>query len=166
MERTAEISPCERFRYRLGRRWAKTGQALVFIMLNPSTADAYKDDKTITRCIGFAKDHGFCAIQVVNLYAYRATKPHDLRAAGFPIGDENNRHIVEVCTDTIAGAVCLAWGNNAANLPRTTEVLSLLRIHRVQPMVLATSQLGIPRHPLMLPRDTRLKPFIEGLIKY
>ena len=157
MQKTATISDCQRYRYRLGRRW-DAGKVLVFVMLNPSTADAELDDRTIRRCIGFARSHGFGAIEVVNLYAYRATKPRDLKTAGYPVGPENDRHIAEVCTGGLVGAVCLAWGDNAAGLARTGEVLALLHAIDVQPMALELSQRGIPRHPLMLHSDSRLAP--------
>lgn len=158
MQKTATISDCQRYRYRLGRRW-DGGKVLVFVMLNPSTADAELDDRTIRRCIGFARSHVFGAIEVVNLYAYRATKPLDLKTAGYPVGPENDRHIAEVCAGDPVGAVCLAWGDNAAGLARAGEVLALLRENGVQPMALELSQRGIPRHPLMLRSDSRLAPF-------
>src|SRR5437868_12651695 len=71
---SAVISPCGKFRYRLTRQWGE-GAALPFVMLNPSTADAEQDDPTIRKCVGFAKRMGYDGIEVVNLYAYRATKP-------------------------------------------------------------------------------------------
>ena len=80
MNRAAIISPCGQFRYWLRRQWGGDG-TLLYVMLNPSTADADVDDATVRRCIRFARDHGFGAMEVVNLFAHRATKPADLRAA-------------------------------------------------------------------------------------
>jgi hypothetical protein len=82
--RTALFSRDRRFRYRLGRRWVE-GAAVCFVLLNPSTADEMQDDATVRRCIAFAKAHGFDALEVVNLYAYIATDPADLRRAGYPV---------------------------------------------------------------------------------
>jgi hypothetical protein len=156
MIRTATISPCGQFRYRLGRRWG-SGLTLLFVMLNPSTADADQDDPTIRRCIGFAQSHGCDGIEVVNLYAYRATKPADLKRAGYPVGPENDGHISAAACD--AGAICVAWGANAANLSRPAEVLRLLRGGGHQIMALDHTAHGIPRHPLMLQSCCRLIPF-------
>lgn len=160
---TAIISDCGKFRYRLGRRWAEGGKALVFVMLNPSTADAEQDDATIRRCIRFAKAHDYNALEVVNLYAYRATKPADLRKAGYPVGTENDRHIAEVAG--AAGAVCVAWGVNVAGLERPQIVLPML--YRLGPpvMCLQITRSGYPSHPLMLPSSCRLQPFSANAIQ-
>lgn len=89
------------FRYTLWREWdvdSLTGcaddlphghQFAQFIGLNPSTADETRDDPTIRRCIGFAKLWGYGALCMTNLFAFRATKPRDMRQAADPIGPEN-----------------------------------------------------------------------------
>src|SRR5437870_4841901 len=109
---SAVISPCGKFRYRLTRQWGE-GAALPFVMLNPSTADAEQDDPTIRKCVGFAKRMGYDGIEVVNLYAYRATKPADLKKAGYPRGPENDRHIEAALVESHANSVICAWGVNA-----------------------------------------------------
>jgi hypothetical protein len=80
MERSATISPCRMFRYALWRRWG-SGPYAMFIGLNPSTADEQNDDPTIRRCIGFAQSWGYDALCMANLFAYRATKPTDMKNA-------------------------------------------------------------------------------------
>ena len=160
---SAVISECGKFRYRLGRRWDATCEVLAYVMLNPSTADAEQDDATIRRCIGFAKAHGFGGIEVVNLYAYRATKPADLRKAGYPVGPENDAHIESVARH--AGTVCVAWGSNVAGLERPQIVLPMLRNLGVQPMCLNITKSGFPSHPLMLPATCRLMPFTAEAIQ-
>jgi hypothetical protein len=57
-----------------------------FVLLNPSTADETREDPTVRRCIGFARSLGYGALEVVNLYAYVATDPAELRRAGYPWG--------------------------------------------------------------------------------
>src|SRR5688500_11357729 len=96
-----------RYRYRLWRRWGDGG-AVAFVMLNPSTADAERDDPTIRRCGGFARAWGFGSMVVVNLFALRSSDPQRLRRARDPVGRENDRHIIDV-TGT-SDAVVLAWG--------------------------------------------------------
>lgn len=147
MIKTAEISECGQYRYRLSRRWGD-GKALAFIMLNPSTADANIDDASIRKCIGFAKINGFNAIDVVNLFAYRATKPSDLKAAGYPVGDQNDSHISD-CIET-AGKVVMAWGMNAHGRTRVDEVVALIKAKNIKPYYLKLTTSNVPSHPLML----------------
>lgn len=156
MERTALLSPCGRFRYRLGRRWGD-GRALLFVMLNPSTADAEEDDATIRRCIKFAQAHDFAALEVVNLFAFRATDPKDLRRAFYPVGPENDAHIEAAASE--AAAICVAWGANVAGLERPQVVLPLLRAAGKPLQCLRITRSGYPQHPLMLASGCRLLPF-------
>lgn len=158
IEKTAVISECRRYRYRLGRRWSDR-PLLVFVMLNPSTADAAVDDPTIRRCIHFAKAHDFGGIDVVNLYAFRATHPRDLKSAAYPIGSENDWHIRNAARR--GSAVCLAWGAFVANVAddRPEAVLRILRDLGIQPQCLHITRSGYPGHPLMLPNTARLAPF-------
>lgn len=160
LEGGAIMSPCGLFRYRLWRRWSSNVKPLAFIMLNPSTADSNADDPTIRKCIGFAKRIGHGAIEVVNLYAFRATKPADLRAAGWPKGPENDRHILDACRG--AAKVICAWGSHARGMERPERVLAMLRADRVQVTALAVTDDGIPRHPLMLPYSCSPREFPFG----
>jgi hypothetical protein len=158
MKRYAVISECGRFRYRLWRKWG-CGSPLLFVMLNPSTADATIDDATIRRCLRFAEAHNFGELEVVNLFAYRATDPLALRHAGYPVGPDNDDHIREAARDS--AAVCVAWGAHATGLVRPREVLDLLRaiVHPTRLYCLRTTRSGYPQHPLMLPSSCRLVPF-------
>src|SRR5215217_1316798 len=81
--RGAEISACGKNRYKLWRLWDFSKPYCLFIMHNPSTADADQDDPTIRRCIAFAKSWGYGGIYVGNLIPYRATNPKDLIIAGW-----------------------------------------------------------------------------------
>ena len=90
MQKDADISPCKKYRYRLRRTWDER-PPLPFVMLNPSRADAEKDDKTITRCIDFAMREGAGGIIVVNLYALREPHPPRLKEAEDPFGPEQQR---------------------------------------------------------------------------
>lgn len=85
-ECAAGLSPCGLYRFWLTRCWAPAKPCALFIMLNPSTADHEQDDATIRKCIGFARRWGMGSIRVANLFAYRATKPDDLKRADNPIG--------------------------------------------------------------------------------
>lgn len=156
MQKSALFSACNSYRYRLSRRWSD-GAVLLFVMLNPSTADAEHDDPTIRRCIRFAQAEGFGALEVVNLFAFRATDPKDLRRSGYLVGPDNDRHIEEAAA--AAAKVCLAWGSNVAGLERPQLVLPLLRKVGTPLFVLRFTRSAYPQHPLMLPASCRLIPF-------
>lgn len=155
MSRGAIISECGQFRYLLTREWdpLKSRRA-VFVMLNPSTADAKLDDPTIRKCIGFARRWDCGGIVVVNLYAYRATDPADLKKAGWPVGPENDRFIgvVGECAARDGVLIC-AWGANAVGRERPRKVLDLLRNAGARPMAVAITKSGAPQHPLYAPYD-------------
>lgn len=152
MQKSAVISSCGQFRYRLSRRWAD-GPALVFIMLNPSIADADIDDPTIRKCVAFATLLGYCAIEIVNLYAFRATKPDDLKKAGWSVGVANNTHIIEALTLAAIhdSPVICAWGAHARGRQRAVEVIDIIRRMSLRPMALRKLSDGVPEHPLYIP---------------
>lgn len=162
MERTAILSKCGKFRYRLGRRWGD-GPTVVYVMLNPSTADHQQDDATIRRCTGFAQAEGFGALEVVNLFAFRTPHPAALKYAGFPVGPDNDRHIVEACQ--AAERVCLAWGAQNDAQQRVQVVLPLIRSTNLEPYCLAITRSGFPAHPVRLPSSSRMHPFTVEAIE-
>ncbi|MFC7461050.1 DUF1643 domain-containing protein [Hydrogenophaga defluvii] len=152
----ALLSECGQYRYRLWRRWGP-GAYLLFVMLNPSTADSSQDDPTVRRCIRFAQDHHYDGIEVVNLFAFRATNPLDLKAAGYPVGPDNDRHIHDAMQG--AGAVCVAWGDRARRIDRAGEVLQMISAAGRVINCLAQTKHGLPGHPLMLSASCRLMPY-------
>lgn len=109
VDRGADISKCGQYRYTLWRCWDDDLPAAVFVMLNPSTADAWEDDATVRKCVGFARRWGCGAVVVVNLFAYRTTYPKVLvtkQAAGIDIvGPEND----EVLATTLEKAQQRGW---------------------------------------------------------
>lgn len=152
MNRTAIISECGAYRYRLDRRWAHD-PCMLFVMLNPSTADAELDDPTIRKCMGFASRAGCGAIEVVNLYAYRATDPRALKAAGWPVGPKNHEHMAGAILDIIhgGGIVVAAWGANARGRPEASAMLAKAARTGIAVHALRILPDGTPAHPLMLP---------------
>jgi len=148
--RTALFSPCGRFRYLLSRRWDTGRGTVLWIMLNPSTADAERDDPTIRRCIGFSRLWGFGAMEAVNLFALRATDPRELGRADDPVGPLNDRHIADAAAG--AAAVIAAWGAHPLAASRTGEVRPLLP---GSVRCLGRTASGAPRHPLYTPSHAR-----------
>ena len=122
---------------------------IVWVMLNPSTADDDVDDPTIRRCIGFSRAWGMAEMEVVNLFAARATDPKDLRSIDEPVGDGNDDVILEA-TGRAAMIVC-GWGAWGWLYGRGEHVVRLLHLNRRSLLCLGTTKHGQPRHPLYLP---------------
>ena len=142
----AVISDCNNYRYKLWRVWDSKLPKVMFIMLNPSTADSSKDDPTIRRCISFAKSWGFGGIYVGNLFAYRSTSPKGLLETDNPFGDFNNIHQTEM--SEICELVVCAWGNSPIlkKLNYKPEFDNIKKsMHYIE-----LSQDGTPKHPLYL----------------
>jgi hypothetical protein len=155
----AIISPCGLYRYTLHRRipsvlrWVRP---CLFIMLNPSTADATVDDPTIRRCYGFAVDGGCTSLTVVNLFALRATDPDELARAADPVGPDNDHHIREqIYQHQQIGFVIAAWGAHPMAPQRARQIAPLL----VHVSALALTKDGWPRHPLYLPKKLEPQPW-------
>lgn len=162
ISRTAVLSEDKKYRYLLARVWDKAKPSVLFVMLNPSTADAEVDDNTIRRCIDFAQRWGYGGLVVVNLYALRATDPKELWRVKDPVGPQNDQTIAGLAIrfDKI---VC-AWGANAKP-ERANQVLSIIAAvwkgnSKPAPVFcLGTTQAGEPLHPLRLAADTPLQKF-------
>lgn len=165
-DKGAVLSPCGTYRYHLWRRVGGPrpgahGQSLMpgdgasgrvaFVMLNPSTADANVDDPTIRKCVGYARRWGFEWLDVVNLFALRATDPRELKLCKSrdAIGPDNDEHLLRVCT--AASLVVCAWSNQGRLYNRDLRVRRLLgsvKLHRLK-----GNQDGSPSHPLYLRGD-------------
>lgn len=157
----AVISPCERYRYRLTRKWGE-GKCCGFIMLNPSTADATQDDATIRRCMSYARAWDCTELIVVNLFAFRATEPKDMLAAADPVGPDNQNHI-EWAARNVDGPLICAWGALGGHLGQDQLTLEWLKAAGATPMALSMTKQGHPGHPLYLKADLRPVKFMEGI---
>ncbi len=146
----AGFSRCRRYRYWLRRTWDPTLERCVFICLNPSTADAHHDDPTLKRCISFAKQWGYGSLLLVNLFSFRATNPRALKTASDPVGPRTDFWLRRAARET--PNVIAAWGNGGLLHNRGTTVHKRLGI----PFCLGITALGMPRHPLYCPNNTRL----------
>jgi len=155
---SAVISVDGIYRYQLSRIWDEKLPQVMFIMLNPSTADAEKDDPTIRRCKSFAKSWGFGGIRVGNLFAYRSTDPKEILQCSNPIGEENKRHIDKMAAK--CELVICAWGNSdivnklTKNNP---EYFPLKNITNLRYLELSID--GTPKHPLYLKGNLQPKEY-------
>ncbi len=187
----ATISACGRYRYRLWREWRGTGtdanwdwltdksgkrvvdggghplgepKSALFIMLNPSTADGERDDPTIRRCVAFAKAWGYDRMDVVNLFAWRATKPADLLAVNHPddpVGVNNKDHIEAAARK--AGIIICAWGAHGSHLGQDETTLGWLTDTQLRRChTLKVTKDGHPGHPLYIAASTVPAPFAKA----
>ena len=154
---SAVFSEDRRYRYLLTRRVGASQSRVLFIMLNPSAADEERNDPTIRRCIGFARDWGFGFLEVVNLFALMSTDPKGLLDAEDPVGPDNDATI----QDALQGAdkVILAWGNHGLIHRERAARVTRMALDASTPHHLGLTKLGFPKHPLLLPRSTRPTPF-------
>ena len=153
---SATISYCGRYRYDLTRKWGSGLPGVAFIGLNPSTADAVKDDPTIRRCIGFAKDWGFGRLVMLNLFAWRATSPTDLKKVEFPTGQERNNEVIRDHALACTQVIC-CWGAHGTYMDRDLYVVRMLR--NIDLQCLGRTKNGHPRHPLYLRKDAERIPY-------
>ena len=151
----AIISRDRSYRYVLWREWDITKGTCVFIGLNPSTANETEDDPTLRRCVSFAKDWGFGRCVMLNLFAYRATNPDELKTQEKPIGYKNNHHLKVQSAD--ADMVVVAWGNHGSLLNRDKKVLKLLKDMPIKCFKVTAK--GQPVHPLYQAKNTQLIDF-------
>lgn len=172
----AVISDDQKFRYRL---WRDLGGyqaplfhnahtphqdhrgAVLFIMYNPSTADASQDDPTIRRCINFAQAWGYGRLEVVNLFAFRAADPGVLttahKAGWDVVGPVNDQHVQRAIGD--AALVVCAWGNaiQSWKQARARHVLGMVK----HPHALGLTKGGQPRHPLYVRKHVEPRAWIR-----
>ena len=143
--RTATFSRCLDYRYTLERRWNSetADKRVVFVGLNPSTADHRVDDPTIRRCIGFARSWGYNVLTVVNLFAYRTPYPSELRKASDPIGSSNSRHLGRVIRESDLVIAC--WGRHGSWQAQDKR---LEKRFKDRLNCLAINNDGSPAHPL------------------
>lgn len=152
VSRDALISDCGLWRYTLTRTWDPAKPALCILGLNPSVADAFKDDPTVCREIAFADRWGYGSLLKGNIFAFRSTDPKNMKAAKDPVGPENDRWIRWM--SEYAKTVVAAWGVHGAFLGRQEAVSKLLAGRPL--WCLGTTKEGYPRHPLYVRGDTPL----------
>lgn len=159
----AEFSSCWQYRYVLRRRWG-TGHYAAWVMLNPSIADAEKDDPTIRRCVGFSKRFGFDGLEVVNLFAKVSTDPKTIATCDDAVGSENDDYISKSVLG--CGILIYAWGVQPFARQRAREVDRTVRSFGITPFCLKVTAAGHPGHPLYVKSDQELIPWTPRTTRY
>jgi len=162
MSSSAIISPCQQYRYTLHRsipsalRWVRP---CLFVMLNPSTADAAQDDPTIRRCLHFATREGCTKLTVVNMCALRATNPKALAQHANPFGPDNGMYLgTQIIEHQQIGIIIAAWGAHPFTSRREFGALKLT-LRNAGALCLGMTKDGSPRHPLYVKNDQPLIPW-------
>lgn len=155
------------YRYALWRNWelldgaGRGGRRLLWICLNPSTADERLDDPTIRRCIRFSKAFGFGGMFLVNLFALRSKDPADLKKVVDPVGADNDQVIHDLalsCDEAIA-----AWGVHGQYLGRERIVCDIVALTDCRLFHLGLTHEGYPRHPLYLDGATQRRAYVRDV---
>lgn len=163
MIRNAIVSNDGQHRWVLSRCWGTQGRLLAVVMLNPSTADADKDDPTIRKVTGFAIRNGYRGYVVVNLFGYRATAPRKLSEAirdGRATLDDPENLAAFAWAMGICDDVLVAWGGSL-HVDISAQMLATLNACTGSIWCLGYTAGRQPRHPLMLPYSTKLQPWIR-----
>lgn len=164
---TAIISPCGKYRYKLDRNvspmvFEENAPRIVWIMVNPSIADAIQDDPTIRKVRGFTLRMGGTAFTVGNLFSYRATDVRELKTASHPTGPDDDFWLHQIIA--MSDKVIVAWGP-MAKLPkhlrgRYEQVVKIARREGKKLYCLGTAKDGHPLHPLMQPYSVEIREWI------
>jgi hypothetical protein len=159
-EKGAIFGPGRVHRYWLWRSWDKTKKPLVFIGLNPSTADEVKNDPTVERMERRARAMGYGGLIVVNIFAFRATDPMDMidsAEAGIDvIGRDNDMAIVKAAI--ASGTIVCGWGSHGTLCERGRIVKNLLidSFSSGEGVThLGLTKNGQPKHPLYIGYKTQ-----------
>lgn len=157
----AIVSDCSKYRYCLWRKWNPNLPMMVWVMLNPSTADANLDDPTIRRCTGFAKGYDCGGIQVYNIFAFRSSDPDLLKNENDPFGPKNHLYLNNIRDDGRKKIIVCGWGSKGWSIKplqyayfKAKEILEGLDLK-----CFGVTQHGHPKHPLYLPANSRLTDY-------
>jgi hypothetical protein len=156
--RLAAFDAAGTHRFALTRRWDTGGRTALFVMLNPSTADAATDDATLRRCTSAARRTGHNALVVCNLFTAIATDPDALIGHQTPAGPLADDALTVL--PRLADTVIVAWGTRHSTLHgRAATVLRILRDQQLALHCLGTNRDGSPKHPVRLREDAPLIPY-------
>lgn len=151
----ALFSVDRKYRYALWRVWDSYKPLVMFIGLNPSTANELTNDATIRRLAGkkgFAKKFGYGGMVMTNLFGYISTKPEVLMQVEDPLG-QNDLHLHTV--RNLCEKVVFCWGNFSIAEARSKDVIAMFH----DSWCLGKNANGTPKHPLYLKGGTKLVKF-------
>jgi hypothetical protein len=138
------------YRYALERWWDPQRPFVLWVLLNPSHADASTPDDTVDRCLARSQAWGgFGGLRIVNLFAWRDPKPQSLAPLGFEsaVGNPHNDHFIAAHSSAAALTV-VGWGDGNG-IPRTwlSQRERDMALLLVKPHCLGVTAQSHPRHP-------------------
>jgi len=151
----ATFDSTRQYRYCLWRKWDINLPFIMFIGLNPSTANEHSDDPTIRRVMRFARDWGYGGVFMLNLFAYVTTNPKQLLTCTDAIGPENDMYLFGVSKR--CNRIIFAWGAFKETKERAKDIMLLFP----NAEALVINKDGTPRHPLYVPGDVIPVPFTQ-----
>ena len=144
----AAFSECRKYRYALWRIWDRGKPLVMFVGLNPSSANEYKPDRTITRVGGITKYNGYGGFYMMNCFPYVSTDPDDLKDFGnTALNDEWLIKVGKMCKNVV-----FAWGgfDVVPELGRDAEMKAMFP----KAKALFVNKDGSPKHPLYCKKET------------
>lgn len=157
-QRFANFSEDRKYRYTLKIVFDASLPVLPVVGLNPSIADEKRDDPTVRRWIGYARQWGFGGILVLNLFAIVSTDPKKLLEVEDPVGPLNTlmRWQSEFMNlDPVPEWALASWGKVPRKL-KAREDTVYLAVPIVEWRCLKMNADLSPAHPLYLSKT--LKP--------
>lgn len=156
----AEFSADRTHRLALWRAWwmddvSAPASSVIFIGLNPSTADEKTDDATIRKCIGFARRWNYGGVIMLNLFTLVSTDPRGVERAGNPNHEDANQ-VIRMYAGEETTIVC-AWGRFPFAQKRAREVCALLVEFYLKCLEINAD--GSPMHPLYVPYKRHLENY-------
>ena len=145
----AEFSPDKKYRFALWRIWHDDKPLVMFIGLNPSTANERKDDPTIRRVTRFAYDWGYGGFFMMNLFPFVTPYPSMLIKDRLEENDQYLLRTAEKCNKVV-----FSWGSFSRLGDRPSHIMKMFP----DAHCFGKSKSGNPLHPLYLP--SKLKPIL------
>ncbi|KGG16182.1 MULTISPECIES: DUF1643 domain-containing protein [unclassified Prochlorococcus] len=169
---TASFSICKKYRLRLTKRISKSSREIIFIGLNPSTANSIYNDATLSRLLDFTSIWGYGSLEVINLFARVSKNPVLLKTCKDPIGEGNDLELkkrMRSWSENLYSDLWLGWGVNGRFMNRDIDVLGVIKKfyskrhekypYASKPLSLGRTKGGYPRHPLYVAKKEILRPF-------
>lgn len=154
VSKSAVFSKDRTHRFSLSRIWDHSKPCVMFIGLNPSTADGKENDNTIDSVQRMCIFNGYGGFYMMNCFSFISTNPD-----GLVISEEessfNNimlRETAEMCAEVV-----FAWG--AFKVVKKTGRGEELNKMFPKAKCLEILKDGSPKHPLYCKRETQFIPY-------